>query len=1142
MKCPQCQLENPADARFCNECGGKLESTCPACGKTNPPGSKFCNGCGQNLKEPSTPSLDLSHPHSDTPDLLAEKTLTTPNTMEGERKHVTVLFSDLSGYTAMAEKLDPEEVKEITDKLFSALASVIERYGGFVEKYVGDAVMALFGVPDAHEDDPVRAVRAAREMHRLVAEMNPTIGIPLGTALSMHSGINTGLVVTGKTDAKTGVHGTAGDTVNVASRLCSLAKAGEILIGPETFRHAEGYFECEALTPIALKGKTETLRLFKLLSPKEKPLTVHRLSGIRARLTGRDQEMAELQEASEQLLKGKGAIISLIGDPGTGKSRLVEEFRKTFKAQWFEGHAYPYAQNSPFSLVRELLNDAFTIEEGDSSSTVREKLETRIKEITGDGSEIVPYVGNLYSLPYDELEQITPEHWKALLGSAVKEIFSNLIRLSPTIIVFEDLQWADPSSVDLLRQLLGDPPFSCLFLCAYRPQFSLFTGVQTAALGKLHREIRLNDLSSSESLQMVRSLLDSDTIPQDLQRLFQDRVQGNPFYLEEVVNGLVDSGALVKEGDAWRLTKEMDVAEISSTIYGVIGARLDLLDKEVKHVLQEASVIGRSFLYDILKKTTTLIGQCELAVTGLERLDFIRVRTMDPELEYIFKHALTQEVVYNGLLKKERKEIHIRVARVMEEVFKTRLPEFYEILAYHYSHGESPAKAVEYLLKSGEKSLARYAVDEADQYCEQAYQIASAKTEKTQEDASTLVDILTNWAYVFYYQGNFNKFLEVFIAHEKEAASLGNDAKSVMFYAWLGCAYFMTGKITTAYGHSAKARDMAEELGDRKGLGYALTWLSYAAGVMGKLKEALDAGNTAVEISKSFPSDQYLSFKGLYTILTAHLVMGDLRSALAESQALLDYGRRHSNNRSLVVGYSSVAFIHFFKGDPRSSVEYCRKAVDVARDPLYVLAAKSLLGVSYLLDGRTKEAEKEVREVIDFDDKFNCSLLAGPAHLFLAMVKIVKGQMGEGLKAMEKLRDMFFADGNITYAGLMAEQLLGEVYLKMVEASGPKGLSLIARNIPFLIRNIPFADKKARKHLEEAIRVAREVGAKGWMGGCYLDLGLLHRAKKRKEKARECLTEAVRLLGECEAEPLLKRAKEALESLGQPTGPQGGSE
>jgi class 3 adenylate cyclase/tetratricopeptide (TPR) repeat protein len=1130
MKCPKCESDNREDVKFCEQCGARMELECPNCKASIPLGKKFCGDCGHPLTS-VIPPLDHAHPPSLTPESPAESIPATPSTVDGERKHVTVLFSDLSGYTALSEKLDPEEVKEITGTLFSALASVIDRYGGFVEKYVGDAVMAIFGVPDAHEDDPVRAVRAARKMHRLVAEMAPKIGIPAWTALSMHSGINTGLVVTGKTDAERGIHGTAGDTVNVASRLCGLAKADEIVLGSETYRYVEGYFECEALGPAELKGKAENLRIFKVLSPKEKPLTVHRLSGIRAQLTGRDQEMAELREASERLLKGQGAIISVIGDPGTGKSRLIEEFKETLKTQWFEGHAYPYAQNAPFSLFRDLLNGVFAVAEEDPPGLVREKLESRIREITGDGADIVPHVGNLYSLHYDELAQITPEHWKSLFGSAVTEILSGLTCLAPTIVIFEDLQWADPSSVELLRQLLGNFTFPCLFLCVYRPQFSLFTGVQTAVVGRRYHEMRLNDLSSSESLQMVRSLLDAETIPPDLQRVFQDKVQGNPFYLEEVINGLVDSGALVREGDAWKLTREMSVTEVSSTIYGVIGARLDRVEKEAKHVLQEASVIGRSFPFEILKRTTTLIDQCERAVSGLERLDFIRVRSMDPELEYMFKHALTQEVVYNGLLKKERRDIHVRVARVMEEVFRDRLPEFYETLAYHYRQGESPAKAVEYLMKSGEKSLARYAVEEADQCYEQAYQIIAARAERTREDVFALIDILTNWAYAFYYQGNFKKFLEVFTAHEMAAASLGNDPRSVMFYAWLGCAYWMTGKMNIAYEYAVKARDMAEDIGDRKGLGYALTWLSCTAALMGRPEEGLNAGKRAVEIAKSFPSDQYLSFKGLFGILCTDGIKGDSHTGVGDAQALIDYGRRHSNNRSLVLGFYGLAMVHFLSGDARLCEEYCQRAIESARDPLYVLLTKPYLGGCYLLAGKTIEAERELREVIDFDERFNSGLMAGPAHLFFAVLKITEGQMSEGVKAIEKLRDGFSADGNM-WSYLAAEQVLGEVYLNMVEAHGPMRLSLLARNIPFLIKSVPFADRKAQQHLEEVIRVSKSIGR--YAGQAYLDLGLLHKAKKRKDEARESLMEAIRLLGESDAGAYLQQAREALQSLGDP--------
>ncbi len=1121
MKCPKCQSENREEAKFCEQCGARMELECPNCKARMGPGKNFCGDCGHPLVSVSPPP-DHSYPSS----ILPEP---APST-EGERKHVTVLFSDLSGYTSLSEKLDPEELKELTGTLFARIAKVIEKYGGFVEKYVGDAVMAVFGVPFAHEDDPVRAIRAAREIHQVVADRKS------GFPLSMHTGVNTGLVVTGVLDEQKGTHGIAGDTVNVAARLCGLARPEEVVVGSETWRQAEGYFDFEELPPVAVKGKTGQLRVFRVLSPKEKPLTVHRLSGIRARLTGRDAEMAELRDVAERFASGKGTIVSILGDAGTGKSRLIEEFKKTHdlsRTRWFESHAYPYAQNTPYSLVTDLLSRVFEIEEGDAPNTVREKLEKRIRSLTGNGANIVPYVASLYSLRYPELQEITPDRWKLLLQRAVNETLAGLARHSPTVIVTDDLQWADPSSLELLRSFLMDVRLPSPFLLAYRPEFSLFTGDQAVALGEIYHEIRLQDLSSSESLQMLRSLLDTTEVPSELQRFFRERVQGNPFYLEEVVNGLIDSGTLTREGGTWKLTKALNEAEISSGIHGVIEARLDRLEKETKLVLQEASVIGRSFLFEILRRITTLTEQCERSVARLERLDFIRTKALDPELEYVFKHALTQEVVYNGLLKKDRREIHERIARVMEGLFQDRLPEFYEILAYHYREGLSSLKAVEYLTKSGQKSLERYAVAEAYHYYEQAYQIVSQKAERTQEDSEALVGIVTNWAYALYYQGDFKRLLQLLTTHEKEAASLGNDARSVMFHTWLGWAHFFTGKVGIAYDRLVRVRDMAEELGDRKGLGYALTWLAYTAATMGKFEEALDAGKKAVDIGKSFPSDQYLSFKGLFGIATAYCTLGDLRSALAYGQALLDHGRRYSNQRSLVLGYVCMAWVYSLKGDPRSCAECCQKAIDEARDPFYVLFGKPMLGGCYLVADRLQEAEKELREVIDFDERFGIFWMAALAHLFFAMLRIARGQISEGVRAIEELSDRCYAEGHM-YGYLTAEQLLGEVYLKMIEGQGPRSLSFLARNVPFLIKNIPFADRKAQEHLVEVIRVSEKIGRNA--GQAYLDLGLLHKAKKRKDKARESLSEAVRLLRECEADGFLGQAMEALESLGEPAG------
>jgi class 3 adenylate cyclase len=381
MKCPKCQHENPSDARFCNGCGQKLELACPECGKSNPPGSKFCNGCSHNLIPTAVPPKELP---------LDEKRV--PES-EGERKYVTAMFSDLSGYTAMTEKLDPEEVKEIMSRIFGEIAKVVTKYEGFIEKFIGDAVVAFFGVPTAHEDDPIRAIKVAREIHEVVAAKSPEVEKRIGKSISMHTGINTGLVVTGEVRVEKGTHGLAGDPINVASRLSSLAKPGEILIGHDTYKQAEGHFVFEDLEPTTLKGNTEPVRVHKVISTKERLVTIHRLSGLKAKLIGRKTELTQLREAVEDLRKGRGRIFSICGDAGTGKSRLIEEFKSSldFKhIQWIEGHAYAYSQNIPYFPLIDLLNRVLMIEEGDSPVKVKEKVESGIGGLIGKSENIVP--------------------------------------------------------------------------------------------------------------------------------------------------------------------------------------------------------------------------------------------------------------------------------------------------------------------------------------------------------------------------------------------------------------------------------------------------------------------------------------------------------------------------------------------------------------------------------------------------------------------------------------------------------------------------------------------------------------------------------------------------------------------------------
>lgn len=650
MRCPKCQFENPTGIKFCGECGAKFQRLCPGCNSSNPLNFKFCGECGHNL----IPANKISTHKSDDKNLddspFTKKSSSDVSSMDSERKHVTVLFSDLTGYTAMSEKLDPEEVKEITSGIFGEISKIVADYDGFIEKYAGDAVMVIFGVPRAHEDDPIRAVKAAREIHQLVDAISPEVEKKTGQTISMHTGINTGLVVTGEVNVERGTHGVAGDTINLASRLSRLAKPGEIVVDMDTRRQIEGHFTCEHMESAIVKGKADPVEVHQVLSQRDKPVTIHRLSGMRSDLVGRDVEMAELSEAVEDLRKGRGRIFSISGAAGTGKSRLVEEFKAGLdleKIQWIEGHAYTYSQNIPYFPLLDLLNRLLHIEENDPSEKVREKVESGLQSLVPNQEDIVPYVGGLYSLSYPEIKDVSPEYWKSRLQKAILEILSALAARAPTVFFLEDLHWADPSFVELLQRACLEIRQPAIVLCAYRPTFSLFTGHQKSHIGKYFHEIQLQNLSLSVVQNMLASLLKTETIPRDLKRWVQSKAEGNPFYLEELVNSLIESETLIRENGSWKLTRSIAEWDIPSSLHGLVTGRLDRLDKQTKHILQKASVIGREFLYEILKRISAFEERIDGELSHLERLDLIRTRSLQPDIEYMFKHALTHEIVYN---------------------------------------------------------------------------------------------------------------------------------------------------------------------------------------------------------------------------------------------------------------------------------------------------------------------------------------------------------------------------------------------------------------------------------------------------------------------------------------------------------------
>jgi class 3 adenylate cyclase/tetratricopeptide (TPR) repeat protein len=758
MKCPQCQFDNRTDARFCQECGQKLELLCPRCGKNLRPEAKFCDGCGQSLSQPSS----------------SAHTEPAPST-EGERKHVTVLFSDLAGYTAMSERLDPEEVKEITSRIFAAVASIVSRYDGFVEKYVGDAVLALFGVPKAHEDDQIRAIRAARDIHKSADGIGGEYEAKIGRRLAFHTGIATGLVVTGEINLEKGTHGVAGDTINLASRLCGLAKPGEILVGESTYLQSNGAFLFEGLQPVSVKGKADRVIPYRLLEEKDQPSKGLAAQGLSSPLVGRNAEVAAIKTCINHLLDGQGGILSVIGEAGLGKSRLMAEIHHHYQNEnllWLEGKTLSYGQKMSYWPFREILWQYAGITEDDSDTEAWRKFEKKISDaVPTEGPEILPYLASLIGLDVkgavgENLKRLDGESMGKQIYLSSRRFFERLAEKQPLVLIFEDLHWADGSTVALIEHLFGLINRIPLLVCGIsRPEESTSAArLRDVALKDYERrytEIRLDPLSSTESTNLMDNLLPVENLPSRIRQLILTKADGNPFFLEEIMRTLIDRKAVAYENARWKATSFIETVTIPDTIQGVIMARIDRLDEEVKQVLKTASVIGRTFFYRVLRTIEDAIEHLDQDLDTLTATELIREKQKIPEVEYIFKHALVQESTYESILLKKRHELHGKVASAIETLFSDRLDEFVSVLAYHYAKAEHWEKAQEYLFKAGDQA-GRIAADvEALAHYQQALE-TYAKVFGDKWDPIQRGILERKMGEAFYRRGEYERAIEYF--------------------------------------------------------------------------------------------------------------------------------------------------------------------------------------------------------------------------------------------------------------------------------------------------------------------------------------------------------------------------------------------
>ncbi len=744
--CSNCSHENLEDAKFCENCGQTLEQICNKCGTQNKAEAKFCRTCGKalDLISPSAAETRLSALQQAVPEGLREKMRLSSSQIEGERKPVTILFTDIVGSTAIAEKLDPEEWKEIVSGAHRRVSEAIYRYEGTVAQLLGDGVLAFFGAPITHEDDPERAVRAALDIQEAIGEYAQELQGYVDN-FQVRVGVNTGTVVVGTVGDDLHMEYLAvGDSVNLAARLQSAAEPGSVLISEATARLVESVFDLQDLDRMTIKGKTELVQVFVVLKPKSLPENARGVEGLRSPLVGRAADYATLQEALSNLREERGGIVFILGEAGIGKSRLVEEARHTTdgEVRWLEGRSLSYGQSISLWTITQLIKNDLDLSDADPEVKIKVALRRRVEGLFGERAEkILPYLSHLMGVGYgseqeSRIAELDGEALKHQTLLSISEYFAMLGEQQPTVLVFEDLHWADASTLEILEYLLAATnhvPLLLLLVGRIDRDHGSWGIKLKAETNFAHRytEIQLRSLSSEESNELVDNLLSVAELPEDVRRTMLDRSEGNPFYLEEVIRSLIDQGALVREKDRWRATRTLADLEIPDTLHGVLLARIDRLEEEVRRTLQTASVIGKSFLYRLLESIAD--AECELNqhLAQLQRVDLVQEKTRRPELEYIFKHSLTQEAAYNSLLVERRKEFHLKVGEALERLFADRKEDFLGLLAYHFDLGGHQEKAVSYLLQAGDKARLEEALQEAIQHYLRAIDLLTEAGEET---------------------------------------------------------------------------------------------------------------------------------------------------------------------------------------------------------------------------------------------------------------------------------------------------------------------------------------------------------------------------------------------------------------------------
>jgi class 3 adenylate cyclase/tetratricopeptide (TPR) repeat protein len=1120
MKCPKCQFENPETRKFCRECGTKLILVCPQCRFENLPGDKFCGECGHDLTLPlkSIPrelSFDekLAKIQRYLPKDLTQKILAQRDKIEGERKQVTVMFCDMEGFTSLTEKLGSEEMYSIMDQVYEILIHKVHDYEGTVNELTGDGIMALFGAPIALEDAPQRAIRSALAIHREINKFSEQLKsekrIP---SIKMRIGIHTGPVIVGTLGNDLRVEFKAvGDTVNLASRMEGLADPGTTFVTEDTFKLTEGFFRFEALGEKKVKGKEEAVKVYQVIAPSTRrtKFDVSAERGLTP-FVGRERELELLLDGFQRVKAGKGQAFSIISEAGCGKSRLLYEFRKAVANEdlnFLEGKCLSYSRGVAYHPVIDILKSNFDIQEGEGDSKIREKVKRSLEIMKIDEPSTLPYLLELLSVKDSGIDKIpmSPEAKKDRIIEAIKRIVLKGSELRPLIIAFEDLHWIDKSSEDVVRSHLDSIPGSrVLLIFTYRPEF-----IHTWGAKSYHNQLTLHRLSNRESLEMVAHILGTKEIERTLEELILEKTEGVPFFIEEFIKSLKDLKIIERKDSSYRLSKDIHQVTIPSTIQDVIMARVDSLPERAKEVLQTGSVIEREFSYPLVNRVTGLPEKELLSyLSALKDSELLYERGIYPQSNYVFKHALTREVVYDSILAKRKKKLHEEIGNAIEELNRDSLSEHYEVLAEHYFLSENYSKSADYSRLASRKAEKAASLNDAIAYTKKRVR-SLERLPQTNDMQKQIIDArvvlglyMAQMTYLVEAKEAIDPIIDLAIEHKYKR-------RLCQIYTILGPYHlFVEENFPETFKVLEEALKISEEVKDMVSLVLASYWYSGALNWNCEFEKASNHIQKALDVN--------LAVKSLWGIAAIK---------------------------------SNMGLFYYWAGKIDLGFQTTHEAVSIAEESgdIYSKAiAYDCHGISCYAKRLLEEAEKHLSKGGQFSERINFPTWEAIAHFYLGETYFGMGDFTrskehyeKGSRALENIQ-LWPSWANLAKVGSARSKVMNkekDVDLESLYArSRNNKVKLIEgrfqRYIGDILLNIDDQHLSESEHwIQKAIESDQKNRMMFHLGQDYALYADLFKRRGDRPKAQENLGKAIEIFKECGADGWVVKAEKELATL-----------